>query len=226
MMKHPPLSCWPPVVHVCFLSYAVATSCSSKHLWGEPFKVLQMSCSLSYREIVSRSQTFPGFILLTSLSSMSSKRREGWFILTSFTVHHDRSGMPADHIASTGSGTGNIPSDCPLLQGSTSYRLQSLLNQLWVEVLASSMHIHKPGGSGLHSNLDRPLWQLPMAFVHDLYFVYCVFSVAWHHTEDGFQLFPVSAAPILSIFTLLIASKQCGSKVSVLLQEKISWLGL
>lgn len=61
------------------------------------------------------------------------------------------------------------------------------------------------------------------ASVPHLYFAYCVLLLAWHHIEGGFQLSPVSAAPILYISTLLIASKQSGSKVSILLLEKI-WL--
>ena len=69
-------------------------------------------------------------------------------------------------------------------------------------------------------NDDQPFLE---ASVPHLYFAYCVLLLAWHHIEGGFQLSPVSAAPILYISTLLIASKQSGSKVSILLLEKI-WL--
>ena len=69
-------------------------------------------------------------------------------------------------------------------------------------------------------NDDQPFLE---ASVPHLYFAYCVLLLAWHHIEGGFQLSPVSAAPILYISTLSIASKQSGSKVSILLLEKI-WL--
>lgn len=72
-------------------------------------------------------------------------------------------------------------------------------------------------------NDDQPFLGLSFleASVPHLYFAYCVLLLAWHHIEGGFQLSPVSAAPILFISTLLIASKQSGSKVNILLLEKI-----
>ena len=72
-------------------------------------------------------------------------------------------------------------------------------------------------------NDDQPFLGLSflVPFVQHFYFAYYVLPLAWHHIEGGFQLSPVSAAPILSISTLLIASKQSGSKVNILLLEKI-----